>query len=108
MGYGFLQFPLPGCKIPVQPRYFVVLAVGVVIALLSAPKFVSGNQHGGTRRDEQRAEQISNRFQAILHQRDDLRTAIRTFADVSPRERNGRLEPVVPREIVVRAVPIIF
>jgi hypothetical protein len=41
-------------QLPVQPGYFVVLAVGVVVAELGAAEFVAAQQHGRALREEQR------------------------------------------------------
>ena len=48
---------------PVDPGQFVVLAIGIVVALLAAPQFVPGEQHGHAlgegERGEQRALQLA-------------------------------------------------
>ena len=53
---------------PVDPADLVVLAVGVVVALLRAIQLVAGQQHGHALREEQRGQQVAHLAAA---QRDD-------------------------------------
>ena len=45
--------------VPVDPADLIVLAVGVVVAVLGAPHFVPGQQHRHTLRQQQRGEEIA-------------------------------------------------
>src|ERR1700733_12690953 len=45
--------------LPVQPRSFVVLAIGIVVAMLSPAEFVAGKQHRNAKRQEQRRDKIA-------------------------------------------------
>src|SRR5580704_8648368 len=80
--------------LPVQPGSFIVLAIGIVVAMLSPAEFVTGQQHRNAERQEQRRDKI-----ALL-----------------PRTQNvygfaitGRaLDAAVPGSIVGLAVAILF
>src|SRR5215813_11917329 len=43
---------------PIEPGDFVVLAEGVIIAVLAAPNLVSHQQHGGSRGEQGRCQKI--------------------------------------------------
>src|SRR5271167_2810027 len=43
---------------PVQPTDFIVLAVGVVVALLGARHFVASENHGNAMRDQQNGDKV--------------------------------------------------
>src|SRR5215831_18052564 len=45
-------------KVPIEPVSLVILAVGIVIALLGMTKWVSCQQHGHTLGKKQRREQV--------------------------------------------------
>ena len=54
---------LPG-QFPIEPTDLIVLAVGVVVALLGAPCFVAHQQHGGALREQEQGEAVFNLLQA--------------------------------------------
>jgi hypothetical protein len=45
--------------VPVDPGYFIVLAIGVIVPLLSTADFVAGQQHRHTLRKEERCQKVS-------------------------------------------------
>ena len=80
-------------SLPVDPGDLVVLAVGVVVALLGPAHLVAGEQHRDSLRQEQRREEVAL---LPLPQR-DYRAA--------PRRALGA---AVPRPVVVTAVPVVL
>src|ERR1700735_381466 len=80
--------------LPVQPGSFVVLAISIVVALLSAAEFVAGQQHRNAQRQEQRRDEIAllTRTQNVY----GFAIARRTF------------DAAVPGSIVGLAVTILF
>ena len=52
------QFRILFRQRPVEPGQLVVLAVGVVVALLSAPELISGQQHGNALAGQQDRERV--------------------------------------------------
>ena len=83
----------PLVEVPVQPGELVVLAVGVVVALLGAADLVAGEQHRHALRDEQRGEEVAL---LPLAQRVDLRVV------------GLALDAAVPGVVVVGAVPVVL
>src|SRR2546426_588091 len=80
-------------EIPIKPTDFVILTVGVVVALLRAPDFISGKDHRYASREHQNGSEI---FDLTLAQRFDRR--IGCIA----------LDSAVPAQVVVDAVAIVF
>src|SRR5689334_1045812 len=87
------QILLAIVELPVQPGYFVVLAVSVVVAALRVTDFVAGQQHGNTLREKQSREKSSLFLFAKVH---DLRIISRAFG------------AAIPTVVVVRAVAVFF
>ena len=78
---------------PVEPARFVVLAVGIVVAALGAPRFVPHDNHGYTQRQQRGGEEV-------------LHLPVSQFLD---RGIFGRaFEPAVPAPVVVRTVTVVF
>ena len=48
-----------GRQVPIEPGDFVVLAIGVVVALLGVADFVAGHEHRHPLREEQRGQEVS-------------------------------------------------
>ena len=82
-----------GIEVPVVPRRFVVLAIGVVVAVLRAADFVAAADHRHALREQQRRQQIALLPLAEL---DDFGIVSRAF------------DAHVPGVIVVGAVAIVF
>ena len=74
---------------PVDPADLVVLAIGVVVAVLRAAELVAGKQHRRALRQQQRREEIAL---LALAQRDDLGIVGRAFGAAVPATgcRRGR------------------
>ena len=85
------QVALPVPQVPVEPRQGVVLAVGVVVALLAAADLVAGVDHRHTGRGQQGPEQVAHRPAP-----DHLRGVV----------VDATLDPVVPGHIVLGPVPV--
>src|SRR5208337_2470645 len=47
-------------QVPVEPTGFIVLAVGVVVPALAAPRFVTHQEHGHAQRQEGHSEKVLN------------------------------------------------
>ena len=87
------QVPALVVEVPVEPGHLVVLAVGVVVAVVRAPDLVAGGDHRDAGRQQQRAEEVAHR--------------------PAPGELHdgvvGRaLDAVVPRAVVVVAVAVVL
>src|SRR5262249_21960512 len=55
-----IEEAVPGVvQLPVEPRQLVVLAVGVIVALLRVSDFVAREQHRNSLRQDQRGQQIA-------------------------------------------------
>ena len=54
------QIALPRGQIPIHPGQLVVLAIGVVVAFLSSPKFVAGGDHGGSGGEDERPQEVAH------------------------------------------------
>ena len=80
-------------ELPVEPRELVVLAPGVVVALLRAAELVAAEQHRDALGEEQRRQEVAL---LPLAQRDDLGVVGRA------------LGAAVPRAVVVRAVAVVL
>src|SRR5438093_13645650 len=80
-------------KIPIKPTDLVVLTVGVVVSLLTAPDFISGKDHRYASREHENGSEI---FDLTLTQRFDRRLGC------------VALDSVVPAEVVIDAVAIVF
>ena len=88
-------------QIPVHPADVVVLAVGVVVALLRPRHFVAGGDHRGALRQQQRRQQVAH---LPLAQRRDRRIAGRPFGAGVRRSVVGRAVLVV---LAVRLVVLV-
>src|SRR5215470_330772 len=80
-------------SLPVNPGDLVVLAVGVVVALLGAAHLVACEQHRDSLREQQRREEVAL---LPLPQRDYCRAPGRA------------LDAAVPRPVVVAAIPVVL
>ena len=80
-------------EVPVQPGELVVLAVGVVVAVLRVAELVAGQQHRHALREEQRGDEVAL---LPLAQRDDVRVVGRPFG------------AAVPAVVVVGAVAVVL
>src|SRR5262245_23368816 len=78
---------------PVQPTDLVVLAIGVVVALLGAPGFVAHEQHGSALGKEQNGDEVL-----------DLPAAQR----FNRRVLGGTFHAAIPRVIVVGPVAVLL
>src|SRR4029077_5860608 len=78
---------------PVQPGNLIVLGIGIVVALLRAPEFITGRQHYGAARGEQGREQGADRARAPLE----------NVGIVA-----GAFNAAIPGEILAMAVTIVF
>src|SRR5205085_2396604 len=79
--------------LPFQPGDFVVQAIGVVVAALRVTKFVTGEQHRYTERQQQRREQVAL---LLVAQADDRGIVC------------WSLDPAIPAEIRVVPVAVLF
>src|SRR5205823_703236 len=78
-------------ELPLEPRELVVLAVGVVVALLRAPELVAAEQHRRALREGERRKEVP----------------LLARAERSDRRIVGRsLDAAVPAAVVVRAVAV--
>jgi len=59
LGHELQQVLLLGRGVPTAPRYLVVLAVGIVVALLGALHLVAAADHRDALADQQRGEQVA-------------------------------------------------
>ena len=80
-------------QVPVDPADFAVLAIGVVVAVLSASELVPGDDHRRALGQQQGGEEVAHLAQA---QRVDLGVVGRAF------------DTVVPGQIVIAAVLVVF
>ena len=80
-------------RFPVEPRDLVVLAVGVVVAVLRAADLVAAEQHRHALRQQQRRQEVAH---LAVAQREDLRVVGRPFG------------AAVPRAVVALAVAVVF
>src|SRR5262249_36862617 len=78
---------------PIDPRNFVVLAIGVVVTALSSSQFVTGEDHGGALRQHQAYQYVAL-----------LTGAQRIDCGVLGRPLNS----AIPRSIVTLAIAILF
>src|SRR5437660_1008483 len=78
---------------PVEPRDFIILAVAIIVAALTASYLISHQQHRRAGCQQRERQQV---LYLALAQARDLRIIGRT------------LNTAVPAEIVVRAVAVIF
>ena len=85
--------PLLVGDIPIQPGEFIVLTIGIVIALLRMADVVSGQNHRHTGGQEQGGDKVSF---LLRTQRVDRRIIRRSFG------------PAIPAIIVVGAILIVF
>src|SRR4051812_2459788 len=67
--------------VPVDPRDLVVLAVGVVVAVLSATELIAVQQHRNALREEQGGEEVAL---LLLAQRNDVGVVGVAFGAVVP------------------------
>src|SRR3954447_7769522 len=56
------QILLPFLVLPVEPGESRILCVGVVVATLSAPCFITRCEHGDPCREQQSAEEVAHRL----------------------------------------------
>ncbi|MET3823440.1 hypothetical protein ABID76_006166 [Burkholderia ambifaria] len=56
-------------EVPVEPRYFVILAIRVVVAVLRAAEFVAGDEHRRAERGKQRREHRARDTRAQVEDR---------------------------------------
>src|SRR5581483_12234922 len=85
------QFVIDGG--PVEPGYFVILTVRVVVASLGPSRFIARQKHRHSLRQEQRSQEVSHLPRA---QRVDARIVGWSFS------------AAVPRTVVVLAVPVLL
>lgn len=52
LAHEFQKFLVVVVDIPIDPADLVVLAIGVVVAILGASHFIAGQQHGNTLRQQ--------------------------------------------------------
>ena len=78
---------------PVHPGEGIVLAIGVVVAVLRLAHFRAGAQHGGAARQEQRGQEITL---VALPRRQDAGVVGRSF------------HPMVPGPVLVPAVAVVL
>src|SRR4029077_14732982 len=90
-----MEVPMPVEEAPIKPAHFVILAIGIAVAPLSAPHFVAHLEHRRTNRGEQDYDEV-------------LYLAASQLLDGSVPEGivAGRpLEPAVPGQVCSQAVP---
>ena len=86
--------PLPILiQMPVEPAQFVVLAIGIVVALLGSADFIAGEQHRHALRQQQGGQQIAF-----------LAPAQRVHLGIVGRA----LDAAVPAQVVVVAVAVVL
>src|SRR5690349_7642645 len=88
-----MEVPMPVEEAPVEPAYLVILAIGIIVAPLSATHFVAHLEHRRTNRREQDYNEV---FYLAASQPLDLGILSWTF------------DPTVPGEVVVRPVRVAF
>ena len=54
------QIAVPAHQRPIEPTGLVILAVGVVIALLGAAHLVTGGEHGDAAREQQQDREVAH------------------------------------------------
>ena len=80
-------------QVPVKPTGFIVLAVGVVVPALAAPRFVAHQQHGHAQRKEGHGQKVLNLTLAQLFDGGVVA---------------GAFHPAVPTPVIIGAVAIVF
>ena len=88
-----MEVPMPVEEAPVEPAHLVILAIGIVVAPLSAAHFVAHLEHRRTNRCEQDDDEV-------------LYLAASQLLDGSVVGRP--LDPAVPGQVRARAVPVAF
>ena len=91
--YGGNGYAVPVEQAPVQPADLVVLAVGIVVALLAAPHLVAHQQHRRAQRQHGDGQQVAH---LALAQRQHRRVG------------GGAFDAAVPAAVVVVAVAVAF
>src|SRR5439155_20532196 len=81
----------PG-QVPVEPANLIILAPGIVVALLGAQEFIAGEQHGHALRQEQGRDEILGPAAA---QAEDLRIVRGSFHAAIPAEVFGHAVAIV-------------
>ena len=66
---GCFKIQLVAAWIPVLPGYYVVLAVGVVVAALGFQPLIASGNHGDSSREQKRAHEVSSSFAAGIANR---------------------------------------
>ena len=88
-----LELALPRLPHPVEPRDVVVLAVGVVVAILCSAELIPSQQHGYAGGEQKSGQEVAHL--ALTHCGDG-------------RVVRGALEAVVVRPVVIGAVAIVL
>ena len=78
---------------PVEPIDFVVLTIGVVVAVLRSPNFIAHQEHRDAKREQRDRHEILN---------------LAVSESLDSRIVGGALDATVPASIVVRAVAVIL
>src|SRR5690606_25318529 len=116
------QLLLPAVELPVHPGDLVVLAVGVVVPQLAAPELVAGGEHRRAGGEQERAEEVAHGTAApdedvgteLVHPRRAPRPdrgvagSATLLALLALGDGDRPLDLVVPRAVVVAAVPVVL
>ena len=96
-------------QIPVDPRDRIILAVGVVIAVLGTTKFVAAREHRRARGNEHRREDVALRARTQIRDRHVGQDRVgRHRVGVSGVDGQCALDAVVPRAVIVRTVAVVL
>ena len=87
----------------------LVLAVGVVVAVLGAAELVAARQHGRARRDEHRRQDVALRTRTQVGNRHVGQDRVgRHLVGVGGVNGQRSLDSVVPRAVIVGAVAVVL
>ena len=84
---------MDGEQVPVKPAQLVVLAIGIIVAVLSPAHFVAHEQHGGAESEQRHRQEI---LQLPVSDAFDYRIITWTF------------DSAVPAQVVIAAITVVF
>jgi hypothetical protein len=60
--YEVKEVSILATQLPIDPEALIVLAIGIIVTVLAAQKFVAAKEHGRSEREEQMADMIFGHF----------------------------------------------